>query len=238
MAIRGYFGPPKRGPRPGPTYRRPSPTMPQAEQRERRHNRLPIVYGGSFSLTEEVAAICSALAVRVAAEPLPLPCTYRDDVAHLADAVHETVSLAVGWIAEAEARKRAANVPAGSRARSVRLLADLAERPPLPEITPDALVSGSWATTLVAITRPYSDALARLLGCSAPPGMVADGGRSRSELLEAALREVDLAALELTKRLRWAAVCREEYAHVLAARAERDPGAQARKELQQLGIDA
>ncbi|TXH21489.1 MAG: hypothetical protein E6R06_19745 [Mycobacterium sp.] len=155
----------------------------------------------------------------------------------LAAAVHELVGTVVGWLAEAQAQKKAANVAPGARDRSIRLMVDLAERPKLPEITDDALASGSWATALVEMARPYSDPLAKHLGRAKPPG-VAEPNRSASELLEAALREVDHAALELTQRLKWNAVCVEEYAKVQALRAERDPKAQARAELAQMGIDA
>ncbi|TXH18797.1 MAG: hypothetical protein E6R06_25950 [Mycobacterium sp.] len=237
MALPVYYGPKGTPPPPGPKYAKPSPKAPQGEQRDRRRGQLALHYGQGFSLTQEIADICTPLAAKVAAAPEPTPCRCRDDVQALAGAVHELVGTVVGWLAEAQAQKKAANVAPGARERSIRLMVDLAERPRLPEITDDALHSGAWATALVEMARPYSEPLAKHLGRAKPPG-VAEPNRSASELLEAALREVDHAALELQTRLKWNAVCAEEYQHVLAARADRDPKAQARAELAQMGIDA
>lgn len=236
MALPVYTGP-KATPQPGPKFVKPSPTLPQPEQRDRRRNHLRVHYGQNFSLTAEVADIVTPLAAKVAGAPEPTPCRCRDDVQSLAGAVHEMVGTVVGWLAEAQAQKKAANVAPGARERSIRLLVDLAERPKLPEITDDAIHSGAWATALVDMARPFSDPLAKYLGRATPPGLVVVG-QSASERLEAALRHVDHAALELLQRLRWNELCTEEYVHVLAARAARDPKARARAELQQMGIEA
>lgn len=239
MALPVYTGP-KATPQPGPKFVKPSPTLPQPEQRDRRRNHLRVHYGQNFSLTAEVADIVTPLAAKIAGAPEPTPCRCRDDVQSLAGAVHEMVGTVIGWLAENQAHRKldkTPDLPADARARSIRLLVDLAERPKLPEITDDAIYSGAWATALVDMARPFSDPLAKYLGRATPPGLVVVG-QSASERLEAALRHVDHAALELMRRLRWNELCTEEYVHVLAARAARDPKARARAELQQMGIEA
>ena len=79
---------------------------------------------------------------------------------------------------------------------AIRKLCHLAERPTLPEISDDMLVSGEWAATLVNLVSPYADELADLLGAAWPPGHDAlRGQRSASERVEAALRVIDAADL-------------------------------------------
>jgi hypothetical protein len=219
-------------------YTPPSVKMPQGEQRKLRLTGRRVIYGQAFSLTTEIAAIVTPLAARIAAEPEPGPVLCRDDVQALADAVHAVVSAVVGRIAESEAQRKTAGVAPENRARASKLIRDMAQRPPAPTITDEALTDGSWSAALVELASPFSDGLSKLLGRSNPPGAVTGGQRSRSELLVAELREVDVAAVALAKRLAWAAVCREEYQKVQELRAERDPEVQARKELAQMGIDA
>lgn len=239
MAIKGYFGPraerrtrstkPKAGPKLPPVYT-------QAELRDRRRNGLTHVYGSGFSLTVEVADLITAAAAGVAADVNPR--AFRDDVERLADAVHELLGTVVGWVAEAEAiaKVTAANVAPDSRARSVRLLKDIAERPPALTITDADLQTGKWATELVEMARPYSDPLSGLLGRAPRPGMVPDGALSLSERLEAALKPVDRAVRELQRQMSWIEYCRTENAKIAATRAGNDPKARARAELAALGI--
>ena len=85
---------------------------------------------------------------------------------------------------------------------AIRKLCHLAERPTLPEISDDMLVSGEWAATLVNLVSPYADELADLLGAAWPPGHDAlRGQRSASERVEAALRGIDTADLSLQRVL-------------------------------------
>lgn len=176
------------------------PTYTQDELRERRRKYLSHVYTGAFDLSAEVEAICDPLARRVAARPRPA--AHRREVDDLADAVHELVSTVVGWLAEADARGKTEHLDADKRGRSMRLLRDLAQRPASPEIDGNMLVDGSWSASLIAMTEPYTTPLADLLARAFPPNSSALRGReSSSELLEAALREVDRAARELAYRL-------------------------------------
>ena len=86
---------------------------------------------------------------------------------------------------------------------AIRKLCHLAERPTLPEISDDMLVSGEWAATLVNLVSPYADELADLLGAAWPPGHDAlRGQRSASERVEAALRVIDAADLSLQRAAR------------------------------------
>ncbi len=156
------------------------PTYSQAELRERRRTHLSHVYGASFSLSAEVEAITEPLARRVAA--LPNPAALADKVDLVAAAAHEVAHVAIGLLAGREA--------------------DLAQRPPLPEITDDDLKSGRWAAALVALVEPYSARLGALLGRAFPPNSPELRGHpSASERLEAALRTLDRAALDLGRLL-------------------------------------
>ena len=84
-------------------HRRPAPhsTAPdQDELRRRRRARMRAVYSATFSLSREVEAVCDPLARRVTVLPRPLPAKVW--VSDLADAVHELVSVVVGWLAESD----------------------------------------------------------------------------------------------------------------------------------------
>ncbi|MGV7394714.1 hypothetical protein PJJ85_30045, partial [Mycobacterium kansasii] len=76
---------------------------------------------------------------------------------------HELTHVVVGLIAERDARRKTAHLPYEKRAYAVRRLVDLDERPALPEIDDDALDSGQWAATLIALTDPYRAQLADVL---------------------------------------------------------------------------
>jgi hypothetical protein len=155
-------------------------------------------------------------------------------VADLADATHELVWAVVGWLAEVDARSRTEHLTddSGRRAAAIRLLVDLAQRPALPDIGPDELESGQWATALIAMAQPYSGPLSELLARSRPPGAPQLRGLvSRSERLCDLLREVDLAAHELSARI--------EKAEAAAAKRKTTPqqtrAEVARAELRALG---
>jgi hypothetical protein len=221
--------------RPQPT--RPEPVFSQEELRERRRAGLTTVYGGGFSLADEVAAVVRPLAYRTSRLPSPRVCAARVD--DLADATHELVSTVIGWLAEVDARARTAHLAndTGRRTAAIRLMVDLAQRPDAPEIGPDQLVSGSWAASLIEMTQPHSAALADLLDRARPPGdPQLRGVASRSERLCDLLGEsVDYAARELSARIE-----RAEGAATKRLRTPNDPNGRAeaaRAQLRELGIE-
>ena len=167
------------------------PVYSQSELHDRRRAQLPVTLGGGWSLSSEVAAICDPLAESVAAARCPA--SYWRAVDQLTDSVHEAVSVAVGLLARADAQRRCRHLGVDERGRSIQALVDLAERPKLPEITDDELSSGTWAATLTALAEPYSVDLSGLLGRARTTTV--------SDRMLAALREVDLAALALQRRL-------------------------------------
>ena len=204
--------------------------------RERRRGGLPVAYAGEFSLTEEVVSIVDQLARR--ASQLPNPQGINRRVTELVDAVHELVSTVVGWLAKDEGcrahEQRLAALESVDRARAVRLLVDLAPRPPLPVIGPAEITSGRWATALVEIIEPYDHPLAALLARSHAPGDPLLRCRtSRSEMLTDLLREVDSAARQ--------AEIVVDKAEAAAANSklnrQRDRTEAAREELRALGIE-
>ncbi|MFV8050370.1 hypothetical protein [Mycobacterium sp. 48b] len=164
----------------------------QAEQRERRRKRLPVHLAGTFNLAAEVTAVCGPAAQEVSS--LANPLALRSDVEAVADAVHEVLSTAVGMIA--------GDRHAADAARTRQLAADLAVRPQAPAITDEQIVSGGWATMLAEWVAPYSGDLAALLGRAQPPRADAlRGNPSASERIERALRALDGAVLDLTRRV-------------------------------------
>ncbi|WP_067789029.1 hypothetical protein [Mycobacterium sp. 852014-52450_SCH5900713] len=207
----------------------------QIEQRRRRRASMPLAYDGDFDLAAEVAAIADPLAARVADAAQPL--AFRPPVIELADAVHELVSAVVGWLAETDAlakTKHLAGEPS-SRRKAVRTLCDLAQRPALPEITDDALTSGTWAAALVSMAAPSTEPLAELLSRAWPPDHEALRGLpSRSERLNELLRNtIDRAALALERRLDWVESAPPAPARLTeTARTE-----QARAELAAMGVE-
>ncbi|MEZ0341760.1 hypothetical protein ACAG25_17475 [Mycobacterium sp. pV006] len=202
----------------------------QDELRQRRRAGLLHRYTRAFDLTAEVVAIVSPLAAR--ASYLPPGACWREADA-VAAAVHELTHVVVGLIAERDARRKTAHLPYEKRAYAVRRLVDLAERPALPEIGDDALASGAWAATLIALTEPYRAQLADVLAHALPPGATR-GARSASERLEAALRVVDTAALTLDRLLDRAERGREQRRQQAPPPTDTE---RARAELATLGID-
>ncbi|WP_342314590.1 hypothetical protein LIX17_06800 [Mycobacterium avium subsp. hominissuis] len=204
----------------------------QGELRQRRRAGLLHRYTRAFDLTAEVAAIVSPLAARATYLPRPGACWREVDA--VAAAVHELTHVVVGLIAERDARRKTAHLPYEKRAYAVRRLVDLAERPALPEIDDDALASGAWAATLIALTEPYRAQLADVLAHALPPGATR-GARSTSERLEAALRVVDTAAQTLDRLLDRAERSREQQRQQTPPPTETE---RARAQLAALGIDA
>lgn len=167
------------------------PVYTQAELRQRRRAGLPHTYGERWSLTEEVAAICLPLAERVAASSNPAG--YWRWVDDMALAVHGLVHAAVGLLAERDAQRRTRHLDVDHRGRSIRALVDLAKRPALPEITDEHLAAGTWAAILTELAGPYATELADLFARALTT--------RASERLDGGLRDVDLAALALERRL-------------------------------------
>ncbi|MCV7223637.1 hypothetical protein [Mycolicibacterium elephantis] len=209
----------------------PAPVHSQDEQRRRRRVYLPNHYTGTFDVAAEVAAICEPLARRVADLPRPGACWREVDA--LVAAAHELAHVAVGLIAERDARRKTAHLSYDKRGRSVRALVDLAERPALPEIGDHALASGDWPATLVALVQPHTAPLSDVLAQAMPPGSTR-GTRTASERVEAALRVLDAAALSLDRLLDRADRSRAERSRP-APMTDTD---KARAELAALGIDA
>jgi hypothetical protein len=78
---------------------------------------------------------------------------------------------------------------------------DLAQRPAAPEISDEQISAGSWAAVLVELAEPLSADLAAFLGRALPPNSQSLTGPSASERVEAALRVLDGAALDLARRI-------------------------------------
>lgn len=198
------------------------PVYTQAEQRDRRREGLTVALDGRWSLTDEVQAICGPLAAQVTAAA-PNPAAYWRNVDDLRDAVHQVVHVVVGLLAQADAERRTRHLNIDVRGRSIRALVDLAERPKLPEIADEAVVSGTWAVSLTALAEPYSGRLARLLGNALTTAV--------SDRVLAALREVDRAALAFERRLD-----RDERARTTKTKTGSTYADRARAELAALGI--
>lgn len=216
----------------------------QPELRTRRRAGLPVTYDGTFDLTAEVDAIVTPLATRITSltrthnAERGLPKMFQHLVADLVDALHgEMIAGIVAWIAERSARERidkvGGHLDSASRAAALRHVADLHPRPPAPEIAPEHFASGQWATTLVDLVRPYSAPLADLLHRAKPPNdPTLRGAVSRSERLCDLLLEVDSAARQVEIR-----IDRAEQSRPSRTLAPNDRAAQARAELQKLGIE-
>lgn len=245
MTAPRYFG--------TPAHRASVPTAPQcparrytqAELRERRNKGLPPGhYGADWSLAREIALVCEPLARRIAAADRPSRFRHSataGSVPTLAEAVHELVGVAVGWVAEADAYAKTAHLAAepGKRRYAVTTYIDLAQRPALPEITDEALADGSWAAALTAMANDLDAAFSDLLSRAYPPGAPELRGQpSRSDrLVELLRRTIDRAALALERR-----IDRDERAErrqtAQTGQTAQTPDDRARAELAALGIDA
>ncbi|KRQ26865.1 MULTISPECIES: hypothetical protein [Mycobacteroides] len=169
----------------------PKANASQAELRDRRRKRLAIHYTRTFSVSAEFEAVCMPTAHQIS--QLKDPLSMRRDIEAVLDAVHALMDSMVRLLTESK------TADAGV---TRRLVADLAVRPRLPEITDAQIISGSWVSKLTAWVEPYSGDLAALLGRALPPGH--DGLRgnpSASERIERALRGLDAAVLTAERRL-------------------------------------
>lgn len=186
---------------------RPPRRYSQAELRQRRRAGMTVGhYSRDWSLAREIADVVGPLARRIATADRPARFGHSQaSVPWLAEAVHELVSTVVGWLAEADARRKTAHLAAelGKRRYAMQKLIDLAQRPALPEVTDAMLTDGSWASALTALADGIDAAFSDLLACAWPPGAAGLRGRdSRSEQLARLLgRTIDHAALELEHRL-------------------------------------
>lgn len=209
----------------------------QAEHRDRRRVGLTVgQYGGDWSLAREIAEQVNPLAQRIADDARPsrfLRSTAT--VTWMAEEVHELVGDVVGWVAEADARRRTAHLAnePGKRRYAVTTLVDLAPRPALPHITEEDLATGTWAAALVAMAETVDAEFSTLLAQSHPPNAAALRGQpSRSDLLARLLsRTIDHAATALERRLN-----RDDYADHRQDHQNTDD--RARAELAAMGIDA
>jgi hypothetical protein len=181
----------------------PAVRFTQAELRQRRRRRQPVIYGGGFDFAAEVAAICDPLAARVAANRNPTG--YFAVVGDLAVAVHAVADGVISLLVERDARRKTAHLKS-DRGRAMKMLVDLAERPPAPVIGCDDLVSGRWSAVLVGHVRPLTEPLAGYLATALPPDHESlRFQRSVSERVEVALRGIDRAALSVSRRLEMSA---------------------------------
>lgn len=218
--------------------RRPQPRRrySRAEHRDRRRNGLPAAhYDGTWSLAAEIADVVTPLAVQIANDARPTRFMRGTiTVPDLAEAAHELVGVAVGWVAEADARAKTAHLAGepGKRRAAITLMVDLAPRPALPEITDEDVASGAWAVALTEMSEAVDVAFSDLLGRSQPPGAAALRGQpSRSDLLARQLREtIDRAAWALERRLG-----RDDSGH--RRHTDQTTADRARAELAALGID-
>lgn|GEM_PF-2065134 len=177
----------RRPPEPTPL----EPVYTQDQLRERRRKWLPVVYRGDFDLAAEVGTIVGPLAAQMAV--LPEPVAVRFKVDEIADAVHELVSTIVGMLAESRF------LGTDAHDRVVQTVRDLAQRPREPQISDEKLSTGRWAVLLVKHVTPHSHDLSEFLGRALPPNHPQLKGTSASERLEAALRVLDTAALDLER---------------------------------------
>ncbi|MGW0037501.1 hypothetical protein [Gordonia sp. NPDC003376] len=218
----------------GGTTRQPRP-LTQPELRDRRRTHLPVTYTNTFDLVEEIEAITAPLAELVAAQPSPA--RFAPEVEDVASAVSGALRHIAKMVAESEARRKTARVPSENRDRARRALVELVDLPGDPEIAPEAIAAGTWPDILAEHCRPYADPLAALLGRALPPGSTR-GAISISERLEAELREIDTAALTLTRRITYVQSHRDEDAPARKRSRRSSAKADARATLDELGINA
>lgn len=207
-------------------------TYTQDELRERRRGWLRVHYRADFDLAAEVSAIVGPLAASLSA--LPRPAALRRDVDAVADATHELVTVVVGMLAESR------HLDATAKARTAQAVRDLAQRPAEPALTDRQLASGRWVGLLVAHVAPYTDDLAALLGRALAPNDPRLGKKdSASQRLEAALRVLDTAARDLSRRIPVAAryQARPSIAERNAARRAEVEAQRTRNQLAKMGIE-
>ncbi|ORL76408.1 hypothetical protein [Prescottella equi] len=170
----------------------------QTEQRQRRRAQMPIVYRGSFDLTEEITAICAPLAERIAATEQPVRFTPAVDEVYLA--VHQAVLDLGKLLTERDARRRTDHLSIENRGRAIHLIVTARRRPQCPELVVDTLAAGTWPTVLAEHVHPLTGPLSDYLGVALEPGTTR-GLLSVSEHVEKALRVIDRAALTCERLL-------------------------------------
>lgn len=235
MSARRYYGTPAHlASQPG-APQQPPRRYSQAELRDRRRGGLSTAhYGGDWSLSAEIAAICEPLAQRIAAAHKPSRFGHSmHSVPWLLEDIHELVGVVVGWVTENDAMRKTAHLKdePGKRRNAVQALCDLAPRPELPTVTDDDLETGAWAGKAVAMAESVDAAFSALLGRAYPPGANGLRGQpSRSERLESLLgRTLDRAALALEQRLNRD----EDASHRESTQTKTE---RARAELEKLGV--
>lgn len=221
--------------------RRPRTTVPQqnpdtggivnhqTEARRQRRAHLSHQLGGDFDIATEVSDILTPLAERVTAEPAPA--AYLPEVENVVAAVAKIVRFSVELVARRDAERKVRDLRSyEQRSAGIAALMMLVEYPPTPIIARADVVSGEWAVILTAHVRPVSASLADLLAHARPTG-----GRtlSVSERVIEVLRGLDRAAVDLEKRLDWAASTRTQLARTPATET---PADQARRVLDALGV--
>lgn len=202
----------------------------QIEQRRRRRTQLPVVYTGEFDLLAEVHDILTPLADRIAAESKPL--IYRPYIESIADAVHALTVKVAEHVAAVDARRAAAHLPIERRGRAVKLLRELAMRPPAPRVIDSEIASGAWPIPLSRHCSTYSGRLSDSLSLAAPPDTLR-GAPTLSEMLLESLRVVDQAIIDAAGQLDKAAFFRHEFAYRAAGTRGSEP---VHSELAALGI--
>lgn len=166
----------------------------QDEQRKRRRLHLSIHYTGTFNLVAEIDAVLAPLADRDVARH---PHVVREVAAA---AVHELVLDLGKLLVEREARRRAAALGYEAQTRMVRLAVAAWEHPTTPEITAEALRSGTWTSVLTDHVLPLNEPLRDYLAHARPPGETGNAA-SVSERVEGALRIVDRAVRDAERCL-------------------------------------
>lgn len=120
---------------------------------------------------------------------------------------------------------------AGPDRRRARDALRTVKRSSLPQITRDMLVEATWAAPLVELARRDTDTLARFLGrqkCDAYGQFVA------SDAILTALRDLDRAVLDLSRRLDRSEFVRAQFGNVTLP--QRTDEQAARETLHELGI--
>lgn len=219
MTLTGYFAPrPERPVAPTPVYD-------QDAKRERRRHWLPVVLDGDFDLAAEVDAILGPLATRVAAQP-----NARGNIGY-AETIADQVGELCGTVAELVGDPRTNRLSATDRRRA-RDAMKVVTRSSVPTITADALAEASWVEPLVALARRSSDALADTLGRQASDRR---GEPTISDTALDALRELDRAALDLSRRLDRSEFLRAQFGDAASPRHSDEQAAQ--ETLRELGLD-
>lgn len=234
-AIRRFGTPAHRASMPDAPRQTPRRYTPDELRARRRAGFMAGHYSGDWSLAAEVAAVCRPMADRIAAAEHPGRFRVSSaSVPWLIEEAHELVGVVVGWVAEADARRKTSHLAdePGKRRYAMQTLIDLAKRPALPEVTDKALADGSWADQLIAMTDGIDAAFSDLLRHSYPPGaMELRGQSSRSERLHELLRRtIDRAAVALERRLD-----RDEH-HRRPDPDDRAPDERARAALAAMGV--